>query len=158
MQGPGGVRAGLSPGKVVYADLVASTPFENNLLLVDLPGAAIREALEYSVRNLNKLHVMQVSGIKVTYDLKRGEFDRIVDLKVLCNACDIPKYDSIVDSKIYKVVIADYVYAGGDNFTMFPKYAKNPITGARDIDALIDYVERMSPMNLPPTMHRITFI
>jgi 2',3'-cyclic-nucleotide 2'-phosphodiesterase (5'-nucleotidase family) len=158
LQGPGGMRAGLTPGTVIYADLVTTTPFENILVLVDISGAGIREALEFSVSDTDNLHVMQVSGIKVTYDLSREPYDRIKDVKILCQACDIPKYEPLDDAKDYKVVIANYIYDGGDSYTMFPKYAKNPVEGARDVDALADYIEKMSPMNLPPTVNRITFV
>lgn len=158
MQGPGGIRTGLSAGNVIYADLIATTPFENTLLSVELPGAAIREALEYSVSNLKSLRIMQVSGIKVVYNLKRDAYSRIVDLKVLCQACEIPKYEPIDDSKYYRVVLADYIAAGGDGFSMFPKYIRNVVTGIKDVDALSDYIENISPVNIPHKLGRITFV
>ena len=47
---------------------------------------------------------------------------------------------------------------GGDSFTMFPMYARNRLDGPKDVDALADYIEKMSPINLPPLIGRIKFV
>lgn len=156
--GPGGMRAGLVPGNIIMADLFTTTPFENKLLSVELPGSAIREALEFSVSDADNLHVMQVSGIKVVYDLSRKPYERIVDIKVLCQKCNVPRYENIQDNKYYRVALGDYLANGGDNFKMIPKYARNHIEGPLDIDALTKYVENNSPINLPGLLRRIQFV
>lgn len=158
MQGPGGVRAGLFPGKVIVADLFTTTPFENKVLSLELPGFAIREVLEFSVHEATNLHVMQVSGIKVVYDMSRKPYDRIIDLKVLCQKCQIPRYEDIDAMKYYRVAMGDYLAFGGDDFTMIPKNARNHIEGPLDIDALTNYVEKHSPINVPGVLGRIQFV
>lgn len=139
---------------------MATTPFENSLHLVAIRGSAIRYTLEQGVSDLKFLAVNQVSGVKVVFDLSRNAFDRIVDLKVLCQKCDIPKYEELDDKKIYKVVLTDYVANGGAGFDMFPDaiIADSTVIGPRDVDALADYIEFISPINLPPLMGRVTFI
>lgn len=101
---------------------------------------------------------MQVSGIKVVYDLKQNPFNRIVDLKVLCQKCDIPRFEAINDEKYYRVILTDYLANGGDSFSMFPKYARNRFEGPLDIDALTEYVRMHSPINKPSLLRRIQFI
>ncbi|KAL7041910.1 hypothetical protein ACKWTF_000950 [Chironomus riparius] len=157
LHGPGLVRAGLSPGRVILADLFTTTPFENKVVLLELPGFAIREALEFSVSK-PILHVMQVSGIKVVYDLKKNPFNRIVDLKVLCQKCDKPRYEAINDEKYYRVTLSDYLANGGDSFSMFPKYGRNKLEGPLDIDVLSEYVRKASPINTPSLLKRIQFV
>jgi 2',3'-cyclic-nucleotide 2'-phosphodiesterase (5'-nucleotidase family) len=152
------MRTGLTKGNIVFGDLIATTPFENILNLVEIPGITIRESLEYSVSNTSSMRVMQVSGVKVVYNLTREPYDRIVDVKVLCQKCDVPKYEALDNFKIYKVVLAAYVAEGGDGFTMFPKYIKNIEIGSRDVDALAEYVAKISPITLPPTLGRIKFV
>ena len=125
---------------------------------MELPGSAIREALEFAVSKADNLHVLQVSGIKVIYDLSRNPYDRIVDLKVLCQKCNIPRYEDIENQKYYRVALGDYIANGGDDFTMIPKYARNIIEGPLDIDALTAYVEANSPINLPGLLRRIQFV
>lgn len=158
MQGPGGVRAGLTAGNIIMADLFTTTPFENKILSVELPGSAIREALEFSVSNEEKLHVLQVSGVKVVYDLSRQPYDRIIELKVLCQKCNVPRYEDIENQKYYRVALGDYLANGGDSFTMIPKYSRNILEGPLDIDALATYVENNSPINLPGLLRRIQFV
>jgi 2',3'-cyclic-nucleotide 2'-phosphodiesterase (5'-nucleotidase family) len=68
----------------------------------------------------------------------------------------VPKYEPIDDKKYYKVIVNDYTADGGDGFTMFAKYAKNVITGPRDVDALSDYIQKYTPFVMPPLMGRIT--
>lgn len=132
-------------------------PFENTYNMIELNGTAIREVLESGVANVDKLNVMQVAGIKVKFDLKRSPYDRIIDLKVICQACNIPHYGSIDDKTFYKIVLPEYLTQGGDGFTMIPKYLKNIVTGPRDVDALSEYILRTSPLTVPPLRGRISF-
>jgi 2',3'-cyclic-nucleotide 2'-phosphodiesterase (5'-nucleotidase family) len=157
-QNPGGVRAGLKKGSIIYADLVTTAPFENHLHVVELPGSAIRDALEFSVSNADFFQILQVSGIKVIYDLKREPMKRIVDLKVVCQMCDVPKYEKIDEKKYYKVAMPRFLASGGDGFTMISENAKSNVEGPLDIDALSNYIKAISPMNIPPLLGRITFI
>lgn len=124
---------------------------------MELPGSAIREALEFSVSK-NILRVLQVSGVKVVYDLSREPFERIIDLKVLCQNCNVPCYEDLEDDKYYRVVVTEYTAKGGDDYTMFKKYARNEIVGPLDIEALVDYVKVQSPIKTPALLKRIKFI
>jgi len=157
LQGSGSIRAGLSAGEVTLGDLFATTPFGNKLVSMDLPGFAIREALEFSVSK-KIIRVLQVSGVKVVFDLNKKPFERIVDLKVLCQKCDAPRYEDLNDKKSYSVVITEYFANGGDNFAMFKDHARNKIVGPLDIDALSDYVRVHSPIETPALMQRIQFL
>lgn len=101
---------------------------------------------------------MQYSGIKATFDLKRQPFDRIVDVKVLCQKCIIPKYEPLDDAKVYKVSLTKYIADGGDGWSMFPETVVSMAEGPRDIDALADYIKKYSPINLPSQLGRTTFV
>lgn len=146
----------MEKGNIIYADLIAVIPFENIYHIIELNGTAIREVLEFAVFDFS--NVLQVAGIKVVYDKTRAPYDRIVDLKIICQACEVPHYQPIDHSKFYKIILPEYLALGGDEFTMIPKYSRNTIIGARDIDALVEYVEKMSPIALPPMSGRISFV
>jgi 5'-nucleotidase len=154
---PSGVRSTIVDGEINYADIVAVLPFENTFNVVEINGTAIREVLEFGVSDLENLNVVQVAGIKVVFDLKREPYDRIVNLKVICQECDIPHYGKIDDEKIYKVVMPNHIEEGGNGFTMIPKYVRRSVMGPRDVDALSDYIMRTSPIAVPPLKGRITF-
>ena len=66
---PGGIRAGLAKGDIVWGDLAITTPFENKLHCFELPGKAIRDAFEFSAANLESPILLQVSGLKVVYNI-----------------------------------------------------------------------------------------
>lgn len=156
-QNPGGVRSAITKGDITYADIVSVIPFENTYHMVELNGTAITEILEFGVLNLNKMNVMQLAGVKVVFDLNREPYKRIAELKVICQICDIPRYAPIDEKKVYKVIMPEYIAQGGDGFTMIPRYAKNAITGGRDVDILSEYIRRTSPIIVPPLRGRITF-
>jgi 5'-nucleotidase len=127
-------------------------------VLVELPGSTIRRALEQGVSNLSSKKVMQHSGIKVVYDLNRQPYDRIIELKVLCQKCPIPKYEPLVDSKMYKVSLTNYIADGGDGWSMFPETITSRTEGPRDIDALADYIKKFTPLNMASQLGRTTFV
>ena len=122
---PGDIRAGLKRGDVSYGDLMTTTPFENILHNVELQGKHIRAALEFSVAKRESLKVLQISGLKVVYNLENEINNRIVSLNVLCRICDLPKYEPIDDEQWYRVVMVNYLAEGGDNFIMISDNAKN---------------------------------
>lgn len=137
---------------------MTTTPFENVLHSVELQGNVIREALEFSVVNDDSLMLLQVSGLKIVYNLNNQPNNRIVSLHALCRVCDIPRYELIDDEKYYRVVMPSFLAEGGDGFTMIGGGARNTIYGPRDIDAVTDYVEKNSPLNIPPISGRISFV
>lgn len=159
MTAPGGIRAGLTKGEIFYGDLVTTTPFENLLHSIELQGKVIREALEFSVANEDSMIILQVSGLRVVYDMTKEANKRIVQLDVLCRICDrsVPKYEPIDEEEFYRVSMPEFLALGGDGFTMIGEKSRNTIFGPRDIDALTAYVEKNSPINMPPLAGRITF-
>lgn len=143
---------------IFYGDLVTTTPFENLLYSVELQGKFIKEAMEFSVADENSKILLQVSGLKIVYDMKRDPYDRIIELSVLCRDCDVPHYEPINTDELYRVIMPSFLSGGGDGFTMIGENVKNVIHGPRDIDALNDYFDKFSPFALPPVSGRITFI
>lgn len=56
-------------GNVTYGDLADALPYQNNLITITIKGKFIKEVLKISASCWTKGHFLQVSGIKVTYDL-----------------------------------------------------------------------------------------
>lgn len=157
---PGGVRAGLLSGEIFYGDLITTTPFENELVSIELQGKVILEALEFSVANPASTITLQVSGLKVVFDMKKDAHNRVTSLYALCRVCDnnIPKYEPVEDEKYYRVVVPSFLAGGGDGFTMIASGSRNPIVGPLDIEALTAYVEKNSPLVMPTMTGRIKFV
>ena len=115
----------MTHGDVFYGDLVTTTPFENLLHSVELQGKHLRAALEFSVVDKESLMLLQMSGLKVVYNLEHEVNNRIVSLHVLCRICEVPKYEPIDDEQFYRVVMPRYLADGGDNFIMIGDNARN---------------------------------
>lgn len=117
----GGIRASSNVGEISKFDLKTILPFNNTMLLVNINGEGIRKALEHSVKQYtgDRGEFLQVSGIRVTYDLKKKPGNRVTHVEVLCADCEIPEYTKLEPQKEYRVILSKFLYKGGDGFTMF---------------------------------------
>jgi 5'-nucleotidase len=154
---PGGVRGSLSPGDLTFSDLVTTTPFENTIDSLEIEGKYIREALEHSAR-FDSPSILQVAGLRIVFDMKKPPYSRIVKLEALCRICDIPRYEPLQDNAWYRIVINGFLLVNGDNFAMLRDNARNHQIRQIDIDALVDYVEKNSPIAVVTPRGRITFV
>ncbi|KAH8387234.1 hypothetical protein KR093_005687, partial [Drosophila rubida] len=122
----GGMRVPLSRGNLTYAHLVSMSPFTNLLIAFNLPGSKIVEALEYAVSKIDldngvssSYIMLQVAGLKVSYDYTKPINSRVISVQVRCADCPVPLYEPLVNTKIYRLVTPDFLHGGGDGFTMF---------------------------------------
>ncbi|XP_073831490.1 apyrase-like [Musca autumnalis] len=148
------MKSSLHKGNLTYSQLIAMLPFENPLVAFDLPAKYLREALEYSVSSidLNKgvnssYNMLQVSGIRVTYDLQQPAFQRIIDLKIRCAQCVQPKYQEFDQNSVYRLVTPQFLKNGGNGYTMFRDFGTNVRLYIRDIDAIMEYTQKFSPIS-----------
>jgi len=149
----GSLRVSLSRGNLTYSRLVSMSPFENVLTAFDLKGEKLREALEFSVSKIDLASnigssaiYLQVAGLRVTYNYKNAPGERIVDLKVRCADCEIPKFEDFDDSKTYRIVAPSFLANGGDGFTQFRDYATQLQEEMTDLEALITYTKAVNPI------------
>lgn len=105
--------------------MVSMSPFDNILIAYNLPGSKIVEALEYSVSIIDleggqtsSYIMLQVSGLKVTYDFTKPVNSRVISVLVRCAECEVPLYEPLEPTKIYRLVSPDFLQNGGDGFSM----------------------------------------
>jgi len=92
--------------------------------------------------------ILQVSGLKVKYDLTRPVGKRVVKVEVGGRP--------LRPDKSYRVVTTDFVAAGGEKFATF-REGKNVRYGDDMRDALVAYLKRHSPVR-PEVEGRIAFV
>jgi 5'-nucleotidase len=147
----GGVRSGLvmkGQGEVSYEDAFSVQPFYNTLVTVDLSGAALREALEQQWLNQPKFRPLQVSrGFSYRWDAARPVGQRVLAESMMLHG------KPIEPQARYRVTINSFMYAGGDGFPAFTQ-GSTPRTGMMDVDALVQYLERHSPVQ-PSALDRV---
>jgi 5'-nucleotidase/UDP-sugar diphosphatase len=112
----GGIRAGrlYAPGtSITRKDILAELPFNNRIVVIELPGRDLRAAMENGLAQLpvSGGRFPQVSGIRTTYGLARPPGDRVISMQVDGAPLD--------EAKNYRVAVLDFLARGGDNYTMF---------------------------------------
>jgi 2',3'-cyclic-nucleotide 2'-phosphodiesterase (5'-nucleotidase family) len=142
IQNNGGIRTTIPKGKITLEQVYMLLPFDNNLMTMDLTGAQIIDILE---QNAKTEGMLQVSGLKVVYDLAAAEGLRVKELAIGGKPAD--------RSRTYRVTTNDFLAAGGDRFGMF-REGKNAVIGDNVRDAFLDYLRKHSPV-YPRTEGRI---
>jgi 5'-nucleotidase len=127
----GGIRTSLDAGPITWGELFAIQPFGNTVVSMDLSGTQLRRVLEQQWRDPDHAHMLQVSGLRYTYDLTKPTGKRVVDVDV----AGAP----LRETATYRVATNNFLSEGGSGFTTFAE-GKNQRVGAVDLDALVAYI------------------
>ncbi|XP_050556281.1 apyrase-like [Spodoptera frugiperda] len=154
----GVIRAAIDSGVITYEGLIVASPFENNVEVFDLKGEHIMEMLEFSVENEQWPggRLLQVAGLRVTFNGSRPVNSRVVDVQVRCIECDVPRYEPLRLDKYYKVASQSFIANGGDGYSMISENRKNIEVLGVDYDILSSYIEHQSPV-FAQTEGRVTY-
>ena len=106
---PGGIRKDLPAGDVRIMDILDTSPFIDNVLVMRVTGAQLKQVLEQSFSQLRGL--MQVSGIETVYDTSRPINQRLVSVKR--NGVQIQDEDE------FDIAVSGIIARGGDHYDMF---------------------------------------
>ena len=145
---PGGLRADLSyagdttnnpantDGVVTYAEANGVLPFVNNVWLVDLTGAQLKQVLEQQWQPAGSsrpyLQLGLSDNVRVTADASKPAGERITSVTIDGQPLDPAKH--------YTVSTFSFLGTGGDNFTAF-KQGTSKDTGLVDRDLWISYLQ-----------------
>jgi 2',3'-cyclic-nucleotide 2'-phosphodiesterase (5'-nucleotidase family) len=104
----GGVRADLGPGQITLGAVLTALPFGNEVVVLDVPGATLREALAFCAREkVGEGGFLQVSGCSYAV----GPGGELAAARVGGAPID--------DGAVYKVAMPDFLAEGGDGYAMF---------------------------------------
>ena len=115
----GGIRAGIPAGDVTLAEIIGVLPFNNVLIEVHLTGKQLEQAL---VGHLDRTAVggMHRAGFHWALDATGERLDK---------------------DTVYSVLVNDFMYAGGDDYTLFARYDPNAYdTGIDWRQPVIDWI------------------
>lgn len=153
----GGMRADLPKGPVRYSDINAVLPFDNTVMVVEVTGAELLEAMDVAVSEAGGKsygafpHVSK--NMRISY-CKTDDCDeplllggRITDLKI--------DGKRVQDAQKYRIATNDYLAKGGDFYTVFKDacagaqaYCVDTGTLLRDVVA--DWFVAHSPVTQAP--------
>jgi 2',3'-cyclic-nucleotide 2'-phosphodiesterase (5'-nucleotidase family) len=130
-----GRRDSIDTGPIYEQDVVDLMPFDNELVVITLPGSALKRALERSVSSLGQAgegaqagYFLQVSGVSFTVDCVQPAQTllpnqlgiervggRVTDPRIISRGRD----DPIVDDDEYEIVTNSFIGSGNDGFLAF---------------------------------------
>lgn len=138
-------------GPITRGDAYELLPFSNTLVMMDLTGAQVKEALEHSV-NLYPSQFggfLHVSGLKFTFDPSKPVGSRVVDVWI----GDTP----VMEATVYRVATNDFQAAGGDGYTVLTLGTNFVDTGVYLMDYMVEYLKEYTPVN-PAVEGRIVVV
>ena len=149
IQNGGGIRASIDAGDITMGEVLTVLPFQNTLSTFQISGAAIVEALENGVGQIEEGagRFPQVAGMSYAFDASQPAGSRVSDVMVGGAPIEM--------DKIYGVVSNNFMRKGGDGYSMFLD-AQNAYDFGPDLaDVLAEYMAEFGPIT-PYTDGRIT--
>ena len=125
-------------------DLLDTYPFVDEVVIKEITGAQLLEALEQSFTLERGL--LQVSGLTVTYDLSQPEGQRVVS--VVRGEKEVSPLDRMT------VSMPGFLAEGGDLYTVFADIDAQGETG-KVTDVVIEYLARSDVLPVPPSGRQI---
>ena len=155
----GSVRGNINKGIITQDDIINALPWYNKLVIKELPGQTILDALEFWVRNYpegfngfpqisSKLSFTFNPDITSTVETDaNGIFigitgeRRIIDVKINGKTIDL--------NKKYSVVFFEFLANGGDGYEMFNNYLVSREALSTDTQSLSDFIKYELNGNIP---------
>lgn len=127
----GGLRAALPKGDIRRYDVFSIFPFENYLVIIDLPGSAVRQLFESfaqsRVEAFSHNIQLEIKGKMLKDVLLEGE--------------------QIDPTRIYRIVTIDFLLDGGDSVSALKSATGVAQTGVLLRDAILDVIETATSKN-----------
>lgn len=137
--------------EITWGEMFAVLPFGNVIAMVDLTGAQLEQAFLNGFTPkcdsaISTGRFPAVSGLKVTFHCDAATKKPIVDGMWKTpdgpGGVEIP----IGPADVVRIVTNDFMYAGGDGYTIFAQGTNPKFPGQLMLDVVIDYVKAFSPV------------
>jgi 5'-nucleotidase len=149
IQNTGGIRRDIAAGNISIADIYELLPFNNTLVMIDIKGRdlldAIEEGVEYQISTGGKEPYLYVAGISIRLDDAKPKGRRIED--PLVRQSD-GSYMCLQDKETYRVVTNSYLAGGGDGMNILGHITGHRTdTGFVDAEIMIEYLKELGTVN-----------
>lgn len=128
----GGIRSIISRGPITKRTAFELMPFENSIVVSKLPGAKVKELLDYLAKS-KRAH--PISKLKVVLDKDGTVAESLIN--------QMP----IDFDKTYYVATNDYLISGGDRMDFFKGSEEVIVLNYKIRNALIDYFMKTDTIN-----------
>ena len=154
LMNPGGVRTDLRcpaapPCTVTYGDVFAMQPFGNNLVVLTLSGAELKQMLEDQQRpgRTSPYFLIPSSSMTYAWHAKAAYGQRVRDLLV----SGVP----VDPAREYRITVNSFMADGGDGVSMLTK-GRQRVGGILDVDALVNHLLATNPS--PDPVPRVRWV
>lgn len=127
----GGMRSSISKGPVSERNAYEVMPFENRLVVVGMPGRAIKKMVGF-LTTASRPH--PVSGIEIVLEADGS----LKSTRIQGQPID--------DERIYYVATSDYLMGGGDRMDFFKERVSISDTGYKIRNAMVDYFKAIDTL------------
>lgn len=128
----GGIRAIISKGPITKRTAFELMPFENSIVVSKLPGANVKELLDYLAK-AKRAH--PISKLKIVLDKEGQVIESLVN--------QVP----IDFNKTYNIATNDYLINGGDGMDFFKGSEAVFVLDYKIRNSLIDYFMKTDTLN-----------
>jgi 5'-nucleotidase len=143
----GGIRSDrLYPkGPITNRHVYSMLPFKNKLVMIEVTGSELRQALERGVRKVVEERedggFPQVSGLRFVYDKSHPPGSRVVSVTV--------GGKSLSEGATYKLATINYLADGNEGYEMFRGKPDLLPAGKNrfDVDVVLDAIRKSSPIS-----------
>jgi len=127
----GGMRSSISKGPVSERTAYEIMPFENGLIVVGMPGRAIKKMVGF-LTTASRPH--PVSGIEIVLEADGS----LKSMRIQGQPID--------EKRIYYVATSDYLTGGGDRMDFFADRVSISDTGYKIRNAMVDYFKTVDTL------------
>ena len=133
----GGIRGNrqyAAGSQITARHILSELPFNNNVVVLAIPGKVLKKALEYGISGVNTGRFPQVSGLRIYYEAVRPKGSQIIAIQVGGKPLD-PK-------RTYRLATIDFLADGGDGYAMFKSLPRvlTAQNGPRLTQVVIEYI------------------
>ncbi|HWQ11509.1 MAG TPA: 5'-nucleotidase C-terminal domain-containing protein, partial [Roseiflexaceae bacterium] len=142
----GGIRTSIPAGTVTLGQVLEVLPFGNTLVVMDLTGAQVKEALENGVSQVEQTagRFPQVGGMRYSWDPTQPPGSRVTAIQVSDGQGG---YTALDPNATYRIVVNNFIAGGGDGYAVLTRGTNVLNTGFLDSDVLAEYIRANSPVN-----------
>jgi 2',3'-cyclic-nucleotide 2'-phosphodiesterase (5'-nucleotidase family) len=140
----GGIRGSIPAGDISLETVISVLPFDNYLVTLNLTGEQIVTALENGVSRVEDVQgrFPQVAGLRFRWDPQAEPGSRILSVEIKKGET----FEPVNPAAVYRIVTSNFLYQGGDGYTVFTAGTDFVNTGYTDYEVLADYISANSPV------------
>jgi 5'-nucleotidase/UDP-sugar diphosphatase len=159
LNNPGGVRININQGPISVATVYELLPFANTLVTLPLKGSDLVQTIEdgadfqisrYGTDPNNAY--LYVSGVRFTLELAKPKGQRVTGVEVKTSG---GAYAPLDPETVYKVVVNNFMAAGGDRYDTLKGLSGKYDTGFNDAEVFMEYIRDKTLVNLPEVRIRV---